>query len=225
MAHITYKLKNKVVPSVTTILSRFKNSTGLIIWANNLGLEGKKYHNELNKAANIGSDLHELAQLYIEDSKHDRPLYQKNFYNEALQDPIVLNCFNKFLSWWNEYKQENLEVIFCEKSFISKKFLYGGTADLLIKKNNEYVLVDFKTSKSIYPDYLIQGSAYKQMIEEKYDYKINKFLVARFGKETDDFEIKEFSLDKIKTAFDYFKILRKAFDLDKKLTKLTKESK
>ena len=214
MAHITYKLKNKVVPSVTTILSRFKNSTGLIIWANNLGLEGKKYHNELNKAANIGSDLHELAQLHIEDSKYDLP-----------QDPIVLDCFNKFLSWWNEYKQENLEVIFCEKSFISKKFLYGGTADLLIKKNNEYVLVDFKTSKSIYPDYLIQGSAYKQMIEEKYDYKINKFLVARFGKETDDFEIKEFSLDKIKIAFDYFKILRKAFDLDKKLTKLTKESK
>ena len=59
MAHTIYKILQKVVPSVTTILSRFKNSIGLIIWSNKLGLKGKSYHQEINKAADIGTNVHE----------------------------------------------------------------------------------------------------------------------------------------------------------------------
>ena len=213
MAHTIYKILQKVVPSVTTILSRFKNSIGLIIWSNKLGLEGKSYHQEINKAADIGTNVHELAQSYIEDLEYEIP-----------SNEIVQNCFNKFLDWWNEFS-ENCEVIFCEQSFTSKLYQYGGTADLLVKKDNEYILVDFKTSKDVYPDFVIQGSAYKQMIEEKYDYKINKFIVARFGKDTDDFQIKEFNLEQLDFAFQYFKTLRIAFDQDKALNKIIKEKK
>ncbi len=213
MAHTIYKILQKVVPSVTTILSRFKNSIGLIIWSNKLGLKGKSYHQEINKAADIGTNVHELAQLHIEDLEYELP-----------SNEIVQNCFKKFLDWWNEFSK-NCEVIFCEQSFTSKLYQYGGTADLLVKKDDEYILVDFKTSKDIYPDNLIQGSAYRQMIQEKYDYKINKFIVARFGKDTDDFQIKEFNLKQLDFAFQYFKTLRKAFDQDKKLNKIIKEKK
>ena len=213
MAHTIYKILQKVVPSVTTILSRFKNSIGLIIWSNKLGLEGKSYHQEINKAADIGTNVHELAQSHIEDLEYELP-----------SNEIVQNCFNKFLDWWNEFS-ENCEVIFCEQSFTSKLYQYGGTADLLVKKDDEYILVDFKTSKDIYPDFVIQGSAYKQMIEEKYNYKISKFIVARFGKDTDDFQIKEFNLEQLDFAFQYFKTLRIAFDQDKALNKIMKEKK
>ena len=213
MAHTIYKILEKVVPSVTTILSRFKNSIGLIIWSNKLGLEGKSYHQEINKAADIGTNVHELAQSHIEDLEYELP-----------SNEIVQNCFNKFLDWWNEFS-ENCEVIFCEQSFTSKLYQYGGTADLLVKKDDEYILVDFKTSKDIYPDFVIQGSAYKQMIEEKYNYKISKFIVARFGKDTDDFQIKEFNLEQLDFAFQYFKTLRIAFDQDKALNKIMKEKK
>ena len=43
--HIDYLVKNKKVPTsfTTQIISRFKNSTGLIIWANNLGKAGLDY--------------------------------------------------------------------------------------------------------------------------------------------------------------------------------------
>ena len=211
MAKVIYKINKKIVPSVTTILNRFKNSTGLIVWSNKLGLEGKSYHQELNKAAEIGTNVHELAQQHIEGIDYELP-----------RDETVLNCFYKFIRWWDEYSKD-CEVVFCEQSFASRLFQYGGTADLLIKKNNDYIIVDFKTSKSIYSDYVIQGSAYKQMIEEKYDFKINKFIVARFGKESDDFEIKEYSLEKLDYAFEYFKTLRKAFDQDKSLLKIIKE--
>ena len=50
MPTVDYKIDNKKVPSVTTILGRFKNATGLLIWANQIGLKGQLYQDELKKA-------------------------------------------------------------------------------------------------------------------------------------------------------------------------------
>lgn len=95
MAHTEYKIDNKKVPSVTTILGRFKNSQGLIIWSNKIGLEGKKYHDEIGKAADVGTSLHELAEQHILDQYYELP-----------KDETVRNCFNKFLTWWEEFSNE-----------------------------------------------------------------------------------------------------------------------
>ena len=116
----------------------------------------------------------------------------------------------------------NFEIIWTEKHFCSEKYLYGGTPDLLVKKDGKYILVDFKTSKAIYPDYLIQGSAYAQLIKENQNIEIEKFIICRFPKDNTETEIKEFSKDDLKYAFKYFKTLRKAFDLDKQISKLTR---
>ena len=207
MAHIDYKIDNKKVPSVTTIIGRFKNATGLLIWSNKLGLKGKTYQDELNKASSIGTSLHELAEAHIRDEFYGLP-----------EDEIVKNCFNKFLEWW---ENSNYKVNWSEKSFVSKEYRYGGTADLLVNNNT---LIDFKTSKSIYPDYLIQGSAYANMIKENEDINISKFIIARFGKEdSEEFEIREFSKQDLDQAFEYFKILRQAFDLDKSVNSLMRK--
>lgn len=215
MAHTIYKIKKNVVPSVTTVLGRYKDSQGLLYWANSIGLKGISYSKYMKEVGNIGTNVHELAQCFIEGLEFSIPK----------DDEVVINCFNKFLMWWESFQTDNFEVIFCEQSFTSKKYKYGGTADLLVKKDGEFVLVDFKTSKSIYSDYIVQGSAYREMIREKYNYDISKFVVARFGKESDDFEIKEYNKDILDEAFNYFKTIRKAFDQDKKLTKLIKEIK
>ena len=208
MSHIDYKVEGIKVPSVTTILGRYKNSTGLIIWSNKLGLEGKSYHAELNKAGDIGTALHELAELHI-----------KGDYYELPEDSIVQECFNKFKDWWSE---QNYEVNFTEKSFCCRKYKYGGTADLLV---NGDTIIDFKTSKAVYDDHLVQMSAYRYMIEEQDGIEINKGILARFGKETDDFEIREFSKSDLNKGFKYFKVLREAFDLDKQIAKLTRKAK
>lgn len=209
MSHIDYKVEGIKVPSVTTILGRYKNSTGLIIWSNKLGLEGKSYHAELNKAGDIGTALHELAELHI-----------KGDYYELPEDSIVQECFNKFKDWWSE---QNYEVNFTEKSFCCRKYKYGGTADLVV---NGDTIIDFKTSKAVYDDHLVQMSAYRYMIEEQDGIEINKGILARFGKEgSDDFEIREFSKSDLNKGFKYFKVLREAFDLDKQIAKLTRKAK
>tara|TARA_R110001592_G_scaffold38061_4_gene126100 strand:+ start:58 stop:687 length:630 start_codon:yes stop_codon:yes gene_type:complete len=208
LSKINYTIDKIKVPSVTQILGRYKNSIGLIIWSNKLGLEGKSYHAELNKAGDIGTDFHNLAELHI-----------KGEYYELPDDPVVQECFNKFKDWWSE---QEYEVTFTEKSFCCRKYKYGGTADLLV---NGDTIIDFKTSKQVYDDHLVQMSAYRFMIEEQDEIQINKGILARFGKETDDFEIREFSKSDLNKGFKYFKVLREAYDLDKQVSKLTRKAK
>ena len=87
MAHITYKnITGDKVPSVTTILGRFKDSGGLIRWSNAEGLKGNKYNDIMKKHQDIGTSLHELAEMHI-----------LNHYYEYPQDETVRNCFEKFL--------------------------------------------------------------------------------------------------------------------------------
>ena len=117
------------------------------------------------------------------------------------------------------------EIIFSEKKLINKEYNYGGTADLLVKKNDEYILVDFKSSSAIYSDNLVQLSAYRHSIESEMNIKVNKAIVARFPKKGDDFEIKEFNKQQLDQAFEYFKLIRQAFDQDKELNKTVRSKK
>jgi len=203
-----YLLKGKKVPSVTTIIGRFKNATGLIIWSNKLGLQGINYFEELNKAAEAGTSLHDLAELHIKGEEYQLP-----------DDPTVRHCFNQFLEWWNN---TNYKVTWTEKKMGSKKLEVGGCPDLLVDGK---VLIDFKTSKAIYSDMIIQLSAYAELIRESEGIEIDKAIIVRFPKEDDDTEIKEFSKEDLAVGLKQFKLLRKAFDIDKDLNKILKGKK
>jgi len=62
-----YRTKDGVrVPSVTTIIGRFKESGGLIHWAWALGMEGKDYRQVRDSAADAGS----LAHSMIYETNH-----------------------------------------------------------------------------------------------------------------------------------------------------------
>ena len=203
-----YLLKGKKVPSVTTIIGRFKNATGLIIWSNQLGLKGINYFDELKKAGDTGTSLHDLAELHIKGEEYQLP-----------DDPTVRHCFNQFLEWWNN---TNYKVTWTEKKMGSKKLEVGGCPDLLVDGK---VLIDFKTSKAIYSDMIIQLSAYAELIKESEGIEIDKAIIVRFPKEDDDTEIKEFSKEDLAVGLKQFKLLRKAFDIDKDLNKLLKGKK
>jgi len=203
-----YLLKGKKVPSVTTIIGRFKNATGLIIWSNQLGLKGINYFDELKKAGDTGTSLHDLAELHIKGEEYQLP-----------EDPTVRHCFNQFLEWWNN---TNYKVTWTEKQMGSKKLEVGGCPDLLVDGK---VLIDFKTSKAIYSDMIIQLSAYAELIRESEGIEIDKAIIVRFPKEDDDTEIKEFSKEDLAVGLKQFKLLRKAFDIDKDLNKLLKGKK
>ena len=53
-----YLVDGTRVPSVTTVLGRFKESGPLIHWAWGLGIQGKDYREERDKAADAGTLAH-----------------------------------------------------------------------------------------------------------------------------------------------------------------------
>lgn len=212
-----YEIQGKKLPSVTTIINRFKNATGLIIWSNQLGLKGLNYFDELKKAGDTGTALHDLAELHILEKDYELP-----------EDPIAIHCFQQFIEWWESL---DCEVIWTEKKYTSKKLNVGGCPDLLVRKFNveknkdEIILVDFKTSKAVYPDMLIQLSCYKSLIEENDNIEIDRAVIVRFPKDDDETEIKKFFTEDFAVGLKQFKLLRKAFDLDKDLNKILKGKK
>lgn len=119
----------------------------------------------------------------------------------------------------------NVEVIWTEKHYTSRKYKYGGTPDLLVKKKGKYILIDFKTSSNVYVDNLIQGSAYAHLIKENDKIEIDQFLVARFPKDDSEYEIKEFNKTDLKEAFKQFKFYLSAFERDKELKKRMRKKK
>jgi len=206
-----YTINNKKIPSVTTIIGRFKNAIGLIIWSNQLGLKGLNYFDELKKAGDTGTALHDLAELYILKKEYKLP-----------DDPVAVHCFQQFIEWWDSL---DCEVIWTEKKYISKKLNVGGCPDLLIKKDNKYILVDFKTSKAVYSDMLIQLSCYAELIRENDGIEIDRAVIVRFPKDDDETEIIKFYKEDLAFGLKQFKYLRKAFDLDKDLNKILKGKK
>jgi len=116
----------------------------------------------------------------------------------------------------------NFKVIWNEKKYISKKLSVGGCPDLLVKKDGKYILVDLKTSKAIYSDMLIQLSCYAELIRENDGIEIDRAVIVRFPKDNDDTEIRKFSKEELAVGLKQFKLLRKAFDIDKDLNKLLK---
>jgi len=206
-----YELQGKKLPSVTTIIGRFKNATGLIIWSNQLGLKGLNYFDELKKAGDTGTALHDLAELHILEKDYELP-----------EDPIAIHCFQQFIEWWESL---DCEVIWTEKKYTSKKLNVGGCPDLLVKHDGKYILVDFKTSKAVYSDMLIQLSCYAELIKENDGIEIHRAVIVRFPKDDDETEIKKFFKDDLAVGLKQFKLLRKAFDLDKDLNKILKGKK
>tara|TARA_R110002020_G_scaffold149607_1_gene325965 strand:+ start:41 stop:406 length:366 start_codon:yes stop_codon:yes gene_type:complete len=119
----------------------------------------------------------------------------------------------------------SVEIIWTEKHFTSRKYKYGGTPDLLVKKNGKYLLVDFKSSSAIFIDNLLQGSAYAQLIKENEKIEIDNFVLARFPKDNSEPEIKYYNKTDLKEGFSQFKDYLKLFEKDKKLKKRMRKKK
>ena len=121
----------------------------------------------------------------------------------------------------------NFEIVWTEKKMGSKKLKVGGCTDLLVKKNGEHILVDFKTSKAIYSDMIIQLSAYAQLIKDSEDIEIDKAIIVRFPKdeEINKPEITTFYKEELALGLKQFKLFKEAFDLDKDLNKILKGKK
>lgn len=183
------------VPSVTTILSRFKDSGALMKWAYTTGrehgrleAEGKDAPASLYdvsvKAADIGTAAHSMVELRIKGGDPYSAVDYLSLSNEDKEKAD--NAFGMYERWASQTK---LVVVAQEVGLVSENHRFGGTLDAIGEIDGELCLVDWKTSNGVYSDYLLQLAAYRTLWEESNTTKIlsGGFHLCRFSKEHGDF--------------------------------------
>lgn len=202
----------KRIPGVTTIISRFKDSGGLIHWAWTEGSEGRDYRDTRDAAATAGHVAHELIEAHIlrRDLVMDLDELDTDTATRAQE------AFGAFLKW---EKQTSLEIVATERALISEKYRYGGMIDAIGRDAGQLVIVDWKSGNRIYSDYLIQIAAYRQLWEENGGDKIDGFHLLRVGKELGDFHHHYWTADSLREAWEAFTLMRRLYEIDKTLKK------
>ena len=108
--------------------------------------EAKKQHTKAKKeAANLGTQVHKWAEEYIKTGERKLP-----------NDERVVNGILAFLKWVEEH---TVEFISSERMVYSRMYQYIGTMDAEAEVNGERCVVDFKTSKAVYPEMRYQVAA------------------------------------------------------------------
>lgn len=204
-----FNAAGKRVPGCTTIISRFKDSGGLIHWAWQCGIEGLDINEVRDDAADTGTTAHDLVHAHLLGQPEPEE-----------SDTRAQHAFLAYLDW---RKGLDLKVVEAETPRISEKHQFGGTPDLFAQINGSLTVLDLKTSNGIYPDYLIQiAGGYSLLWEEHHNRPLQGMDLLRISKpkHPDDpisFEHRHFSAEIFPIAQRQFILLREAYELDKRL--------
>ena len=180
-AHTAYKLKDGTrVRGVTTIINNLGwNKNVLVAWAKRTALAGQDPTKVMEEAGAIGTLAHHLCEMHIRGEKPDLVDYS------AEQIEKAENAFLGYLEWEKmvKPKYEAIELV-----MVSEKYKVGGTADFLARINGTLVLGDFKTSKMVYSEHIVQLSAYREMyLENQPKAIIDSAMILKLDKVTGNF--------------------------------------
>ena len=179
------------VPRVTEILSQMIHDDYLLPWANSLGFKHIRYKSYMKEAADKGTYSHLAIERFLKYNEYFDPNIDNILYPKNVVD-IIDSTFNGFLIWWNNLNKNNkVEIIFSEEKLVGKYF--GGTCDCVLKINDKYWLIDFKTSNHMNYKYTLQLSAYRYLLKEIKDIDISGCCVLLLDKT--NYSFKEYILD------------------------------
>lgn len=220
-----YNAAGDKIPGTTTIIGRFKESGGLIQWAYKSGREHERLvaqgkeaprhlYDVVASAGESGTIAHDMIEADILGTTYAPP---------PATDPAVLgracNAFAQFKEW---REQTRLEIVATERPYVSEALQFGGTVDAIGRDmRGRIVLVDWKTSGGVYSDMLIQLAAYALLLEEcAPEWTPQGFHLLRVAKESADFAHHFYG--ELEDAKEQFRLLRRAYDLDRKIAQRTK---
>jgi len=153
-------------PSVTGMISKTSDKTGLEIWKKNIG---EQVANHIFKeSGKLGTLVHEAAESYLRnDLSIGKGLLLNGHFNQL--KPLL-------------EKIDNIRA--CEIGLYSDNMKLGGTSDCIAEHQGVLSIIDFKTSrKRKYKSmeqlqgYFIQATCYALMWEELTQERIERIVV------------------------------------------------
>ena len=145
-----YRRDDKYYPSVTSVLNYFPKNKFFHEWIKDVG------HNAdviASKAASEGTQVHSAIESFLNGNE----INWLDEYGNAKYSLEVWRMILKFAEFWNTHKPE---LITTEYHLFSDVYSYAGTADLIVRLNNQVWLLDIKTSNSLHTSYDLQLAAY-----------------------------------------------------------------
>lgn len=219
----TYVIEGREYPSVTTILGVI-GKPALITWAAN-----EERAACVEAAADLYDDIHgtpKMARLVYVTTLEQR-LGQVKAHKRAMQKAMDLGSqvhaviehqlrraagqkvgpepkvdddgMWAFMAWQDWAVASALKPVFIESTVFSVTHAYAGTADLVAWAHGQLTLIDFKTSKAIYPEYRLQVAAYIRALNEMGHGPVTRGAIVRLPKiQTDPaFEVVDILEDEI----------------------------
>lgn len=171
-------LKGKNVPRkvneylrVTEVIG-FVNSEWFKWWVKSTGSYDECERIGKESAA-FGTGVHKIVETYLlEQSLTEITTERQQF------------CGNLMVQWIKQAKAKVIQLggkpaVECD--LVSEKYKLKGHPDAVVTFNETGVpwLLDWKTSKSMKPDYKLQLAAYAMMIEEMYGLKVDDAAIIR----------------------------------------------
>ena len=190
------------VPGVTTVTGLLSKPS-LVRSANKLGLQGVVAGAYTERTARVGSLAHAMISAALLGEDFPAP----DAAPEELEQARL--PLGRFLAWREGH---SLRPVHCESAFVSERLRYGGTVDCYCVLDGEPVLLDFKTGRSIYPEYFVQLAAYAQLLREQ-GFPVQELRVLRLGGEGWE----EKSVRESERWFSVFECLLRVYYLKKEL--------
>lgn len=210
-----YLASGERVPSVTTVLGRFKDAGGLIYKAktnwHEAGRRGLPFERDAYwgkpeswgvDVLQVGSIVHDWIENYLHGDHRDTSREAFEFPDDVVERASV--GFAAFREW---AQMVQLHVIETETPLVSETYRFGGTLDCVAVIGETVALLDWKTSDRVYDDYKIQLAAYRQLLRERdgdaapkvaYLLQVRKdsgdFSFHRWGEQTLDWGWRQFEL-------------------------------
>jgi hypothetical protein len=206
----TYYLNGKRVPGVTTVIDSQSgwNKRALMMWAVREATAGNDPMQQKAKAADAGTVCHELIRSHFTEKPFDWTVYPADVVKAGKR------AYAGFESWREQY---SFTLVASELSLVSPELKCGGTLDLVVSQDDDTYLVDFKTSKGVYPEFIVQVAAYANIYEEVQGVPISLAYILHLDKESGEFTTYPIPRDTIDTAFTVFTHWRDLYQLQKEL--------
>ena len=153
--------------SVTTILGIIDKGYQYDQWLKNVG------HNAeiiVDRAGNLGTTVHALIERVL---KHETVVYEES---------IGIYAWERFIVWcelWKEFCSKNKvdwDPDYVEFITHDLELEYAGQADLPLRVNDEWCLIDWKTGNNLQKAPL-QLVAYMRSLEKQLDIKMTKGII------------------------------------------------
>lgn len=231
--------KGERVPSVTTILSRFRSSGALIHWANQLAYEPyRQLRSAVEKIVEIGAVspgiLDDCKQILAKPADfcdyrtardtaagigtlvHARVDAYIRKQEVAITDTQLKESqsgFDAFLQWAGSTQFELAEG---EMQLVSDRHGYGGTPDVILVRG-ERVVGDWK-SGDLYPEQVVpQLAAYRELlIENGRDIGRGAHAIS-INKKTGGFVHRYFTPAEVERGWEAFQLMLRLYGLVKEI--------